>query len=238
MEGIDIKAQKESETLADKLFRMDIDIGTTLYIEIPTVKLKITSKLVEIRHGERLEASLPNLIDPVFVEKCNSHKGADVVCRYVHKEIVYGFRSPLISVVTTPKKIMILQYPTSTKVRELRRQERVPILLPSKITFGETIFYGSIVDISELGCQIMIMNPATKGENIARFINNASPSDIHIKVNLPGIKNNVIVPMIRKNVRTENAKVSVGLEYNYVDLNMRDLINRFVSEMRRNEVVT
>ena len=155
MKDIDKKVEK-NEKLSSKSFCMDI--GTVLYIEIPIIKSKIKSKLVAMKPGECLEGSLPMLIDPAFVERCNNHKGAEVVCRYVYDEIVYGFRSHLISVVTAPKKIITLQYPMSVKVQELRRYKRIPILLPSRITFGTTTFYGSIVDICETGCQIKIMN--------------------------------------------------------------------------------
>ena len=233
MSNIDKNVKDITETLADKLFCMDIDIGTTLYLEMPTINLKITSKLLDLKHGDRLEVSLPNLVDPAFVEKCNNNKGAEIVGRYVYEEIVYGFKSHLINIVTEPKKIMILQYPTGTKVRELRHRERVPILLPSKITFGTKIFYGSMVDISESGCQITILNSATRGENIARFISDASPNNICVKINLSGVKSSVTVPVVRKYIRPENTKVSVGLEFNYVDKKVRAFISQFVSNIRK-----
>ncbi|MGR3177403.1 MAG: PilZ domain-containing protein [Candidatus Anammoxibacter sp.] len=225
-----------NKVASNKSFRMKMDIGTVLYLEIPTIKSKIKSKLVTMTPGECLEGSLPMLIDPAFVEKCNNHKGAEVVCKYVYDEMVYGFRSHLISVVTTPKKIITLEYPTSAKVQELRRYERISILLPTKITFGTTTFYGSIVDINETGCQVTIMDN-TSGVDVKGFISYASQSDIYIKVNLSGIKNNVTVPVVRNHLASEHDKVSVGFKFNYVDPQIQDLINRFISGMRKNETI-
>lgn len=231
-----MKDIEKNETASNKSFRMKIDLGTVLYFEIPTIKSKIKSKLLEMEPGESLVGSLPMLIDPAFVERCNNHKGAEVVCKYVYDEMVYGFRSHLISVVTTPKKIITIQYPASAKVQELRSYERISILLPTKISFGTTTFYGSIVDICETGCQVTIMNN-TSGVDIKGFISYASQSDVYIKVNLSGIKNNVTVPVIRNRVTLENDKVCVGFKFNYVDPQMQDLINRFISGMRKNETI-
>lgn len=229
--------KREVKITPGKTFRLSIDVNTILHIEISNVKSKIKSELIGLKHNDYLIVSLPNIIGSEFLaKKINRNREADIICRYVYKGCAYGFRSNLKGIVTTPIKIMILQYPENIEECNFRRYQRIETILPSRIKCGTAMFYGSIIDISELGCRFAILNSRIDDNDI-KIINNTSPNNVSIMLKLPGSEKDFGIPVTRRSITHEYLKISIGLEFNNLDTETQNILKRFIAEIHKYSVV-
>lgn len=229
-----IKHPNELKTTSKKIFRLAIEVSTVLHIEIPEVAIKIKSELIGIKQNHCLIAGLPGIVNQEFVDKCNQNVGTAIVCRYVFEGSVFGFRSTLMGITTSPVQFMILEYPKNAEECNLRRQKRVSIVLPSMIKFGSIVFYGSIVDLSDIGCLLVILHSAFDNKDM-KVITETAPDNVILQVDLPGGEKDVLIPVIRRNIRHDTTKVYIGLEFSdkELDSQTKDTIKRYVAEMRK-----
>lgn len=228
------KVQKESKKSSGGNFRLEISINTVLHVDVSDFTSKIKVELLGIKHNEFLIANLPHIIDSEFVEKCN--KGVDggpsVICRYVYKGCAYGFRSKFLGIITKPIEIMVFQYPDNVEECNLRRYERLTAVMPARIKFGTEMFYGSVKDISEAGCQLAILN-STLDKYDLELIKNTLTTNMSIMIKLPGIEKDIVIPAIRRNVLLEKNKLCIGAEFNKLDMKTEDMVKRFIIEMHK-----
>ena len=228
------KVVNESRLSPNKLpFQLIIDLGTKLHIEISEFSLKVKCELIGIKQDKYLITSLPLLFDSAFVDKCNNVKeGIEIICRYVFKGIAYGFKSDILGIVTVPIQIMVIAYPKNAEVCNIRNRQRMSVLLPCRIKFGTMLFYASILDISDDGCQIVILK-STMSKKDMEMILNTSPNNVCLVLKLPGIEKDVLLPAVRKNHRIEDAKVSFGIAFNNIAEESMDLLKGFTSELQK-----
>lgn len=220
----------ELKNRSKALFCLDIELDTVLHTEIHNVASNIKCKLIGIKHNQYLISSIPDIIDSGFIEKNNLKPGAIISCRYMHEGSVYDFNSFLMSMFTIPVKILIIQYPKNIAECNRRRFKRTRFALPSRIKFETYDYCGSIIDLSEEGCQ-MAMLKSNIGDNI-KIIKSLLQMDISLMLKLPGAENEIIIPVSCRNIRDEIKKISIGLEFKNVNLETDEVIKRFVNEMR------
>lgn len=227
-----IKVQKKSKRSSNKTFHLNIDVSTILHIEMPNISSKIKLELLGIKHNEYLIVNLPTLIDSEFFEICNENTGTKIICRYVFKGTAYGFRSELMGIITSPISILVFKYPEDVEECNLSRYRRVNTILPSRIKFGSSMFYGSITDISQGGCQFTILHSLIDAKDFD-IIKNTSLANISVILKLPGIEKDVVVPAMRKSLRRDSTKVYIGVEFNNLDKNTENILKRFIADMHK-----
>ena len=227
-----VKVQKKTKKAPDKTFHLNIDISTVLHIEMPNLSSKVKLELLGIKQSEYLIVNLPTLIDSEFFETCNENTGTKIICRYVFKGAAYGFRSELMGIVTSPISILVFKYPEDVEECNLRRYQRVNTILPSRIKFGPSLFYGSITDISEGGCQFAILHSLLDAKDFD-LIKNTSLANVSVILKLPGVEKDLVVPAIRKSLRRDSSKVYIGIQFNSVDKNIEDTLRRFIADMHK-----
>lgn len=231
-----VKTPKELKTSSSEIFSLDIDLFTVLQIQMEELKTKIKCTLLGLKHKHYLLIDLPMIVDSSFFETCKESEGKLVICRYVYEGTVYGFKTTLLGLINAPVDLMILDYPKKAEECNLRRQQRTGIVLPVKIKFDKTLFQGSIVDISEIGCQLIILNTSINSKDMS-IIEKTEADCIRMLLTLPG-EENIIVPTVRRNVRYEDDKVCVGLEFNKnADTTIFETVKKFVIEMRKYSLV-
>ncbi len=226
-----IEDLNELEDLSNDEFRLPISIHTILYIEPAGMKANIKCELVGIKHQSYLIADLQDSVDLEFIEINNLKPGASIACRYMHDGAVYGFRSNLMSLYTTPIKLMTIQYPKDVEERNRRTVNRTGFGLPSTIKFGLKTYSGSIIDLSEKGCQLAILKRNIDEKGMDILINNPQ-KDAHIMFQLPGEEEVIKASVVIRNTRLNSGKFCLGLEFNNLDQESYIIINAFVEEMR------
>ncbi len=220
------------KTTSKKQFRLSIDVSSTLVIEIKSINVKIKCPLLGIKHNGYIIADLPDIIDRDTVDKCNMHLQAEVICKYVHEGSVYGFRTSLLRVISDPIKLMVIKYPVDAEECNLRRHIRAAIVLPAKIKFKIGIFSGSILDISEIGCQMAVLNTSIEQKDI-KALANTDKREALLSLKLPGEEQDILMPSIYRNIRHDTVKTYIGMEFVNLDQKAELRIKMFVSEMRK-----
>ncbi len=214
-----IKAAQKS----DKLL---IDIGTELNIEFKELESRFKSSLLGIVPSKYVIAQIPEIISNDFVVKCNRKKGGDVVVRYLYDGSVYGFKSKYIGITPDPINLMILQYPNEIEACNIRKDERVNCILPGKLKIGEDVQDVSILDLSASGCQVAIINSDVDLERIGSEL--SANDRLQLLVQVPGEGKGLIMNAIHKNVRRDNLRLSVGVQFSKLMVEIRKKIDKFI----------
>lgn len=209
--------------------RLSIELGTEMTIEIEGVASRFKSALIGMETNSFVLARTPQIIDGGFEIKCHKFRGSKVVTRYLYRGSVFGFTSKLLGIVSEPIKLIVVEYPKVIEECNLRRHKRLSCLLSAKVKSGNSVFDVTIIDISEAGCQIMIVNP--KVVKINMFDSNKSKDEIiHIMVNLPGVHDKFIIPGEIKAVRKDPDKVKIGMQFSEMDKKTKSFLIEFIEK--------
>ncbi len=211
----------------DNSTRLAIELGTELQIEIKEVISRFKSELVGMDKNSYLIAKLPQIINTDLVDKCKKYKGTDVIGRYLYRGTVFGFKSRLIDIITTPVNLLFVSYPTSVEEFNIRKHERVSCMLPGKIQFSKYVLDGTVLDLSLSGCQITIINPKFDIDILADQL--AKIETLQFLFHLPGEPKGSVLHVIRKSVRKSDSKVSIGLEFSDLGAEMKNKIAGFIA---------
>ena len=87
-----------------------LEIGTPLQLDITGFRTRFKSKLVGVLPHEYLIVKAPQL-DMYMGEPKHLLPETEVVVRCLYRGNVFGFRSRLTRVISTPAQILMLQYP-------------------------------------------------------------------------------------------------------------------------------
>lgn len=207
---------------------LKIDVGTLLQIEIDGVTSRFKSELIGMSTNEYLLAKLPQIVDQDFEERCNERRGSITITRYLYRGTVFGFKSKFIGIISHPIKILIVEYPKKIEECNLRKHKRLSCLLPAKVKLNNTVFDVSILDISQAGCQIMVIDPVILNSNLLSSLS-VGNSIFPIMMNLPGINENFVVNGVIKSLRNESNKVGIGTEFHKLDEHSISIINQFIN---------
>jgi len=211
-------------------FQLIIDINTKLHIGIPEFSAKIKCELTGIKQDDYVITTLPLLYDSSFVDKCSNLDGIEIICRYIYKGIAYGFKSDIIGIITTPIQIMVLDYPKSAEVCNLRRYKRHYVLLICKVIFYTKTLYASILDINENGCQLAMLK-SSLDESAMQMMLNTSPDNVCVIVKLPGSKESVQLTGVKKNYRIESDEICLGIKFKDLCQESEDLLRKYTSAL-------
>lgn len=150
-------------------------------------------------------------------------EGNDVVVRYLDAGAVYGFQSQIIGRVTKPHRLIFLSYPKVVARKELRHNERVPVLWPAKAEALGRIFTGAILDISSGGCRFNFKPEPEEAE--VRF----SPGvTLQITCQLVDVPEAVLVHGSVASSKAREGIVTLGVRFTSVDPKLLDKIQTMV----------
>ncbi len=207
--------------------RLAIDIGTELQIELQGAKSRFRSELAGMVPGRFVIAKMPEIVGPNFDENCQRYRGSDVIVRYLYRGTVFGFRAVMVGIISWPARLMFTGYPVKVEECNVRKEGRISCILPGKIQFGTQVFEVSILDLSPSGCQAAIMSP---NFDISALAANLSKVEkLRIMFQLPGESKALVIPALRKNVRGDDFKLGVGVQFVNIGADVKLKINNFIA---------
>jgi c-di-GMP-binding flagellar brake protein YcgR len=143
--------------------RLDIDIGTPLFLEVRGIPGKYKAKLIGMDAGRYLVITMPHCPGPT---ECKVGEDTFLKVRYVHGGNVFGFTSYVMGPVSHPVRLLIIAYPKQVAEQSLRKAERFDCYLPCKASIHDANADGTIVDISIAGCRcVMPLSPTDQADS-------------------------------------------------------------------------
>jgi c-di-GMP-binding flagellar brake protein YcgR len=149
-----------------------------------------------------------------------------VVCRYVYLGRIYAFQSRILSYILRPSKMIILSYPESAEIHDLRSSPRVECRIPAEISYMETSLTGIIADISRGGCRFVSRAGSSNGETPVsrgdlvdlRFVpaGNSHPETVGSSV---------------KHIKRTSKTIEMGLEFTEMSDSAQRKIDQFIENL-------
>ena len=133
--------------------RIDIGMGTGMMLDIEGVDGKVKSRLVGLVPSEFIIVTAPighaGIREKLF-------GGNKLTLRYIFAGKVYGFETEIIAMITKPKSMLVIHYPSTFMTASLRKSERYDCYIPCKMKIDNTDYEGTIMDFSTSGVRCLI----------------------------------------------------------------------------------
>jgi hypothetical protein len=198
-----------------------LEIGTPLQLEIKGFSTRFKSSLVGALPDEYLIVTAPKLTMFVGQPK-HLLPESEVVVRYVHRGNAWGFQSKLTRVISTPAKLLVLEYPSEIENFNLRSDERIECLLPGGIELQKAKRKGVVLDISIGGCRFSFSESKEP-------IDVAVDAELKLRCQLPGIEGDQEFEGRVKRVEKDKMRTVLGIEFNNVEQKIQALITQYSS---------
>jgi len=196
-------------------------IGTLLQLELEGYAQRLSGFFVGCAISEFVIVKIPASTH-IFAIRTNLFKGKSMIVRYVAEGVVFGFASRLIEAISTPDRLMFITSPGTVSRHELRTEKRVSCLLPANIGMNGGDYRAVITNISKTGCLFCLYSAG----------NVSIPDDIAGHVTLvfflPGVEKALTFTGLPRNIRRDEHKMSVGVQFLDLDRETRNLIVRYM----------
>ena len=136
-------------------FRLNMNLGASLQIEIQGLDAKIKTKLIGMETWEYLIIKAPVGYAGIRSKMVEGNK---VVVRYVQEGNVYGFEAFILAVINKPTSLLVIDYPSAVVEKTLRKSERKDCYINCMIEIDGKETEGALVDISTTGCRCIAPN--------------------------------------------------------------------------------
>jgi len=206
--------------------RISIETGTQLQIEIEGVAFRFKSTLVGMEPDKYLIIKTP-MAPPSISIKVKLFRGNEIVVRYLNRGTVFGFQSKMIEAISTPIRLLFIEYPKIIEQYDLRSHERMDCFLPAKIKIKDKEKQGTIVDINERGCRCLIK--ALKGEKLPSL---QIDEQIFLMCQFPGIDGEHVVSGKVKNFRRYEQGMALGIMFHEIDPEIQNIIAQYISTVK------
>ena len=177
--------------------------GLPLVLTTPAVQGNLKGELVGFASPEFLIVRLPLTAG---VRSINS--GDSIMVRFLADGTIFGFRTEILSLVTKPAPLLVLNYPDTIEKRELRKDKRINCLLPARLEVAEVFFPSMVTDLSRSGCRLAAK---LQGNEVLTGIPKESLLVLHL--NLSNESGGYALPVLVKNVQYTNEAVTLGLSF-------------------------
>jgi hypothetical protein len=192
----------------DKDNHVNLEIGTRLFFKINGSKLSLKGIFVGLKRDKFIVA---RLFSPSISFDPKLFGGNTIVVYYIYQDMVYEFDTRFIRIVTDPVELILLEYPESVHIRELRSHKRIDCVVSADIQIKNNEkkgpIKGLIKDISKKGCRC-VFQPIKGGQN-PFHIN----EQIILTCHFPGITGKQKAFGRVRNIQKEKESLSVGIEF-------------------------
>ena len=206
--------------------RIFIELGAHLQIEIEGVAFRFKSSVVGIEPNEYLIIKTPIIPHdaPFSSIKHKLFPRNQIAIRYLHKGTVFGFKTKLIEAISTPIRLLFVEFPDTIEHYNLRSHKRIDCFLPTRIKMKDKEIKGIILDINEKGCRHQIK--ALEGEKLP-------PVQIDEQITLfcqfPGIEGEHAVSGIVKNINKDKKEMALGIVFHEITPEAQKILTQFIS---------
>jgi|GEM_PF-438651 len=197
---------------AIKESHFEIEIGTTLQIQVGEFYSRMESTLVGIHQKKYLVITMPETSIQAASEL--SKEGQPLIVRYICKGKAYGFKTVVLSVLTNLEKLLVISYPEFVEVYELRDYPRLNCFLPARIFLENQVIDSSVADISRTGVQYTL-----SGDNDFDNLSKHIDDELHLEVQLPGSEGYTQINGNLSNIRKNSNTIALGIRFDDNDTN-------------------
>ncbi len=200
-----------------------MEVGTTLKIQIEGVKSRMTSELIGIETGEYLVIKMPSV---QFMGNLSTllYKGNSIIIRYLHKGTIFGFKSHISHYITTPAKLIFIEYPKRIESHDLRAHKRLDCYLPANVKIMDNTIPGTITDVSKEGCHLIIEQVKVENSLILQVGN-----EIGVSFQLPGVAAKLTVTGKQKNIKKDSDSINIGIGFDNMDIEDQERLYDFLA---------
>ncbi|TAN62981.1 PilZ domain-containing protein [bacterium] len=202
--------EKQSVAVIETVPHLPVPLGTELLIEIMKLNLRIKNSLVGMEKGEFV-LTKTSASDLVGTFRSDSVRDSEINISYFHDSTVYGFKSSVLNVVSSPSRLFFLAYPKKIEEIRMRHSMRYECILPATTMIGNEIVSMVIIDISADGCQCIIKTSIAKKDALSKLIQ--LNRMIEMMVVFPGAERKC---RIRGKIRTMGQdldKIKIGVHF-------------------------
>jgi c-di-GMP-binding flagellar brake protein YcgR len=198
--------------MANKSFgqRINIELGTNLLLSIDGIEGNLKSNLIGLVASEFIIIKAPigySGINDKLIE------GNKITIKYIHHGGVFAFESFIISLISKPKTMIILSYPTTVNSASLRKSERHDCFIPCELEIEGKEISGTIMDISLKGCRCLVPELP---EKLQRSVEKESIKST-LKFEQPNNKNKIELAVTIVNMSEYKSASKIGLAYEELD---------------------
>lgn len=217
-------------TSKDKIFDVGtgtpsfLSCGTTLSLEFDHIPKKLSSTLLGYSTDDYLIIKIPASWNVAMV-KPHLYKGNRIIVRFIEGGVVYGFETDILGIMLDGAKLIITGYPRTVSKYELREKKRYGCIIPGKLYKDdvEDHYPAVMIDVSEKGCCI----------NIKSQVDHPLPEfkiDERVSFHfiLPGSEGKLLLTGEVKNLQQDNTKLSLGIKYDEVTSELRDILHNYI----------
>jgi hypothetical protein len=199
-----------------------LELSAKLLIDFKGQGISSKSKLIGIEKDEFLIIKAP--------EK-SSNSGHDLsqvdelVIKSLYRGTIYAFRSKVLNIVTSPQKLVFIEYPQRIEHHELRKHKRYKCNMPA-IADMDGFNDGVIKNISRGGCLCSVDLPDAGEIPLAQFLSRLLP----IKCKFPGSEDEMQFVGEIRNTRKNNQSVGVGVQFIFEDSvdGFQEIVNDYI----------
>jgi hypothetical protein len=213
---------------ADPKPRLPLTLDAELIIDIVNLKLRIKSMLVGMEHGGYIMVKIFEK-DLMGRFRSDDVTKSPMIVGYTHDDIVYGFRTSVLDVVSSPAKLFFLKYPDKIDKLSVRKKLRHECEVEAQAMLGNDLVELLIIDISKEGCQCVIKTMGS-GDDALYGMTQVDKS-IGIMVHLPGTNGACNLQGVIRNIGKDVDKIRLGVMFENVPDEALGRIESFISNI-------
>ncbi len=185
--------------------KLSVNIGTTVKIEVEGVEYPLQSSVVGLEEEKYIILKAP---DPSLKIEHKFYPANELIIRYISNGTVYAFQSRVIEYISSPLRLLFIEYPRIVEHHELRGQKRIICHLPARIIVGETENAGCIFDISKKGCRIILH----RNKN-SSLIKAEVKKEVTLKCVFPGSNEVIYISGRIQNLKKTYNEMDIGIAF-------------------------
>ncbi len=183
-----------------------VDVGTRITFQAGQLPRRVESFVVGARPGQYMVITAPQGTGPVA--DAVRAENTPLVIRYIHRGNVYGFKSSVIHHQYAPEPLLFIAFPARVEVFHLREYPRVDCLLPARAIVGESVFEGTVNDISRTGGRL-VLGSGVRAPGLEGHIR----EPVVLEVRFPGVEGFTRLPGDLRNVTRSRDELRLGVAF-------------------------
>jgi hypothetical protein len=220
--------QREPGLNADEKPRLPITLGAELLVEIVDLKLRIKSMLVGMEHGRYVMAKIFEK-DLVGRFRSDDVTRSPLIVGYTHNDVVYGFRTKLLTVVSSPAKLFFIKYPEKIEKLSVRKKLRHECEVEAQAMLSNDIVELLIVDISKEGCQCVVKTRGSGDSALYSMIQ--VDKKIRLMARFPETDGGCSLQGVIRNAGKDEDRIRLGVVFEDMPDESRARLEDFISRI-------
>lgn len=200
-----------------------LEIGIKLLVNFDDLEVPFQSTLVGIERGKYLLLKSPG---PFGRIEHDLFKAENLIVKSLYKGTIYAFRSRLIDTISTPSKLMFIEYPQKVEHHELRLHKRFKCSIVAQTEVNQKETGGVIENISLGGCLCIMETDSNEKNYPSDLLNDTLPFRCHF----PGSSGEISFMGEIKNARHKSDEIAAGIKFIYPDDSneIQGIVNNYI----------